>query len=389
MDRDNKQKQRLDQFVISLLFFLLLSLPAWGQQWEEISSPSGLHLWDLVFVDNSVGYAAGPNHVIKTEDGGYTWDHIPLSGMAEEKYGASISFINHQEVVVGRNDLGLWKTEDGGTTWKVWNDTITGISRRLHLDSSGSGWYLVEKQLWRTTRGEEWVLNSLELPPDFAGGRQLGRDWECCFSNNFRDMYWFDRDYGIVVGGYGEDRKQADLYDMGRMHTTYDGGKSWKEWEITRVLAAVLGGIIVGPNPEKIWIVGSGEQLYIGHAMSWNIMLPRGGPDYEKFRPTSSMSGGAPHLNWWFSTGFILDEQTGWIAGTRIMRTEDGGETWTVEYGPGDELNPEWILRMVRVDNRLIAVGWRGRILMREIGGSSTGISPASWGTLKREIADD
>ena len=305
--------------------------------------------------------------------------------MAEEKYGASISFINHQEVVVARNDLGLWKTEDGGTTWKVQNDTITGISRRLHLDSSGSGWYLVEKQLWRTTRGEEWVLNSLELPPDFKS-RRLGQGSDCCYRNNFRDMHWFDRDHGIVVGGYGIDQRQSDIQDHGRMHTTYDGGESWREWEI----GTVLGGVIVGPNPEKIWVVGSGEQLLIGHHIWWTIMLPDGGPGYqsEYSRHTHYMSGWAPELNWWFSTGFILDEQTGWIAGTRIMRTEDGGETWTVEYGPGDELDAEWILRMVRVDNRLIAVGWHGRILMREIGGSSTGISPTSWGEVKREFPE-
>ena len=81
MDGDNKQEQRLDQsFVIFLLIFLLLSLPAWGQQWEEISSPSGLHLWDLVFVDNSVGYAAGSNHVMKTEDGGLYLGSYPPSG---------------------------------------------------------------------------------------------------------------------------------------------------------------------------------------------------------------------------------------------------------------------------------------------------------------------
>ena len=357
---------------------------------EEVQS-SGSHLWDLVFVDDSVGYAAGANDIMKTEDGGYTWDHITLPGMSEKKYGASISFMDSQEGVVARNDLGLWKTEDGGTTWEALTDTITGTSRRLLLNQFGMGWYLTDKQLWRATErgGERWRLIDLELPPD-RRDRPLGQGIRCCYSNDFRDMHWFDREHGqhgIVVGGFQVDVGASDKFDYGRIFVTYDGGESWARSEPYQPRVTRIGGILAFQG--LLWIVGSGEQLHIGYPGSWREIFPDGGPDYSL--PVRYMSGWAPDLNWWFSTGFILDEQTGWTAGTRILHTTDGGETWTVEYGPYKKRTPDWVYhgwirRMERAGNNLIAVGWHGQILMRSIDDIPTSVRPASWGTVKKEV---
>ena len=379
--------------MIALISFLLLSLPSWGQQWEEVHPPSGEHLWDLVFVDEAVGYASGANHIMKTEDGGFTWNRISLPGTSEE-YGSSIAFMNPQEGIVARNDLGLWVTEDGGSTWEVLNDTITGVSRRLMLNQYEQGWYLTDKQLWRTKGRGSWVLNPLELPPDRKTGRGLGMEAgdACCYRNDFRDMHWFDHEHGrngIVAGGYQVDTGQADRHDYGRIFVTFDGGESWVQSEPYQPRMTRIGGILA--FQDLLWIVGSGEQLYIGYPGFWKEILPRGGPGYDF--PVRYMSGWAPSLNWWFSAGFILDEQTGWIAGTRILHTTDGGETWNLEYGPIDSDERvdvyNWITRMTRVGNRIMAVGWHGIILMRHIEDTPTSIRSVTWGQIKKEMAGE
>ena len=105
-------------------------------------------------------------------------------------------------------------------------------------------------------------------------------------------------------------------------------------------------------------------------------------------------------LTWaddYFNTGVALDEQIVWIAGSRIVHTTDGGETWTVEYGKYSphlmreeakytpDYKPGEITRMARAGNRIVAVGRYSQILIRNIEDTPTGISPTSWGVLKRE----
>ena len=97
-----------------------------GKTWSQSYNTSDGHIYDFYFADGNTGYAAGQNEIIKTVDGGNTWNI--LTGSPSEIY-----FIHFADILNGiaigkghytGGDWGVWtsaifSTSDGGTTWKM------------------------------------------------------------------------------------------------------------------------------------------------------------------------------------------------------------------------------------------------------------------------------
>ena len=98
--------------------------PDGGVSWARIALPSGSNVTSVHFVNEKVGYAIGPNTLLRTENGGETWAAQAIaSGNAFRTIDCSTE-LNCLLTVTGGNQL--IETTDGGKT-----DTVKTTSSQL------------------------------------------------------------------------------------------------------------------------------------------------------------------------------------------------------------------------------------------------------------------
>ena len=261
MGGNRKQKR------ICLIALLLPSL-CWGE-WRE-SQPVSWDLHDLVFVDNT-GWAVGDNGILKTGNFGNSWT------VYEDVGGSAIWFWDEQRGLLTGSSSGLWRTQDGGSTWNEISSSIPfeqpTISfhqspRRLFFHDDNRGWLLLLGSLWRTfDGGESWEESTLELPEDAERHTRTEMNHSCCYNHSLRDMYFLNEHEGYVVGGYRVQEGMGDKIDRGLIYETLDGGETWNRTSSrfqsysgsSQSLKYILGGVFGASG--IAWLVGSGEMV--------------------------------------------------------------------------------------------------------------------------------
>jgi photosystem II stability/assembly factor-like uncharacterized protein len=94
-----------------------------GKSWKKLASPTQETLVSIDFVDNRNGWICSRNSIIKTINGGESWEIIYGKDLGEG-YFRDIKFLNENIgfAVGGKGSFGsigfLIKTEDGGKTWQ-------------------------------------------------------------------------------------------------------------------------------------------------------------------------------------------------------------------------------------------------------------------------------
>lgn len=83
-----------------------------GDTWIPLTTGTTLDLFGICFIDNNNGFAVGNNVIIKTSDGGSSWNIINTSDLFTSVYFTSIS-AGYAGTVYGS----VYKTSDGGVTW--------------------------------------------------------------------------------------------------------------------------------------------------------------------------------------------------------------------------------------------------------------------------------
>lgn len=262
-----------------------------GFTWERIELDFDLFFNSVFFTDDSVGWLAGENGVIKkTENGGRIWtDQTP-----KIEHWAKIYFINESIgfVLGGRTVL---RTTDGGSNWNEVLNKSNVSFRSIQFIDSNHGW-IAPKGVGTTDRDRLFRTSD-----QGASWEEIGFVW------NVRDISFIDS-----LRGYGVTRS-------GQIWKTSDGGENWGEIE-NYTKSSELNSISFA-NSTVGWAVG-------GHGM---IHKTENGGDNWFVQGT--MGGGI--LN-----AFFLDPFNGWIVTglSKITRTNDGGKNWetTVVQGTTD-----------------------------------------------------
>ena len=116
---------------LTLLVAMTITLSNFAQStWYQMSVPTGQNLNDIQFVTDQVGYIGGDSlALLKTIDGGLTWNEVNHQGLANQMSADHIQEIEFTSELIGyvtlENGPFLYKTIDGGLNWaQVQNNQI-------------------------------------------------------------------------------------------------------------------------------------------------------------------------------------------------------------------------------------------------------------------------
>lgn len=180
----------------------------------------------------------------------------------------------------------IFRTSDGGQSWKVQDSSTT---RQLYdVD-------FVDEQ-------NGWIVGLSGLVLRTANG---GNTWERQESGTDKHLFavdFVDTEHGVAVG------------DWGIIITTADGGRTWVSHELT---TDVILNDVVLVSPSQGWIAG--ELGTILHTDDGGNTWTRQETGLDK-----TLFG-----------VFFKDAERGWAVGidALILRTVDGGRTWTAQNG--------------------------------------------------------
>jgi photosystem II stability/assembly factor-like uncharacterized protein len=201
-------------------------------------------------------------------------------------------------------------TDDGGITWQKQENEAEYYLEGVHFVNSFEGWAVGDRILHTNDGGKTWEIQ-VNRPPD---------RW-------FYDVSFVNTKEGWVVGGKPGVKKKGQPDDQpipndGIVLHTIDGGKAWEE--------KVLG--------ENVLPYGVN---FISSARGWIAATESifdtsdGGITWTKRR--LRMPGKVDDPGVW-QGAYFLNENKGWVVGSKIIVTSDGGKSWEIQEEYLDDL---------------------------------------------------
>lgn len=286
--------------------------------WRPQDSGCLTELTSVCAIDSLNAWASAENGIIvRTTDGGATWERIPES---DKFHFRDIAFTSHNNGWIGgfddKNNALLLNTGNGGYNWMRFSATTENSVEEYFWINADIGY------LAGTSGNIEKSVNS-------------GLDWQVLQSGNREDLlnlYFLNADTGWVVGKYG-----TILY-------TNNGGQIWTP-QSTGIFSDLMDVHFVSP---KIGFVVTADG---------KILKTQDGGENWYDQTISDES-----LN---SVEFI-NPNLGYIAGANgvILKTRNAGASWIIDNsGTTDDLNDLVVLTQTCG----WAVGDNGRILKLDL----------------------
>jgi len=280
--------------------------------WTRLATLPNATVHDVAFASATVGYAAAElGQIWKTEDGGNTWKLILNRGFPYYYYGMALSGQN--VIASGFDDSNsegiLTQSKDGGSTWS--NDVVlstnawAGRVRFVHglkngLAMSGEG-LASPNAAWSRVKPGKWT----QVTPDPNGG-------------------WFGYQFTLL--------KDQTAYASGiTFCKSANTGSTWT----------------CGPPADSVF---DGPTQFVSDTVGWT----GGGeisPQVEGWlhRTTdggTTWSGRVLNAPWPIRQIEFLDKKTGWATGGSIYSavggiyySSDGGKTWNEDLATTDEVD--------------------------------------------------
>jgi photosystem II stability/assembly factor-like uncharacterized protein len=170
-----------------------------GENWGVIYSDS-LPIWDIYFLNDSLGWAVGGEYwskglILKTTDKGNSWQRMLLP---INNYCAAIKMSNDSVgFIVGGDPMKIWKTENGGNYWDlVLQDYSSSNQYDISLINDSIG-FAVGSKLFKTSDGgvnwEEFSLPLLSYRSVFTYNNKC---WITASGFNYSHIL-YTSDYGL------------------------------------------------------------------------------------------------------------------------------------------------------------------------------------------------
>ena len=294
------------------LLSILINLPALFAQstWKILPNAPDLgkgRYEDLYFVNERIGWAVNESRIIKTTDGGDSWQ----TQFFENSF-RSISFADSLRGWAGTLTGRLFQTNDGGQIWRRIDTLITPAPSGVCDLSAVSSLVVFGSGRWSG-------------PTNFLVSLDGGLSWQNRSLDQFASLLVGCKFLSPTTGFVGGASPNPD--EGGVVLYTEDGGASWQTrhktmrrnehiWNIIFVTPEVGYATIQNPfqNPTNF------DTLAI-------IKTIDGGQDWQR----KGIAKASTSFRYAESIGF-LTEQKGWVGsgvGNGLYETDDGGDSWT------------------------------------------------------------
>lgn len=349
--------------------------------------------YGVEFLNDDVGFAVGQTYdggdiafVLKTTDGGQSW--IRLTTHQFEYIVRDIEIGENGEIILagGKEQYGetesnaVYISEDEGQTWSVISDA-GGPLQWNAVDKTGGNWIAV---------GYTGAI-TLFTPASDALGSSIVTGLDII------DIEFYDESHGLLATG---GKVQGTLF------TTSDGGDTWQK-------SLALDGrkdfsSVSFADENNVWAVGTdhwtGDSVWLVYyspdaGNNWvqiDIDLPvfEKTDDMQKVQFVTSQTGfikaggkllkttdgGATwtevevtgdYSNSDFHTFQFIDENTGWLVGNdEIAATPDGGDSWTIQYEQDNRSNEINALYFFDASTGYVVID-RGDMMKTDDGGAT------------------
>ncbi len=169
-----------------------------GEDWEiqQIDMEGIQHITAVYFLNETLGWAISFPNVLKTVDGGITWEIYETEA---EEFFTDIFFVDAKIGYISGNDGQILKSINGGRDWQVLGSVTDNSLLALHFVTGLRGWAVgVNGTMIETSDGGlSWAVH------DFMTSRIL------------HSVTFSSTSTGWIVG------------DQGMVYKTIDAGESW------------------------------------------------------------------------------------------------------------------------------------------------------------------
>jgi photosystem II stability/assembly factor-like uncharacterized protein len=325
---------------IFLFLFTLAGVSACNTPNISKKDPSPVHNWqklntveykgkqdDIFFVNSKVGwYGNGQGYIYKTTDGGLSWKEmfhqtgtfVRALGFIDEKIGFAGN-IGPDYFPGVTDDKPLYQTKDGGISWTpikaITGKMLKGVCAIDVLKSQFINSGVLDNRVTIRAAGR------VGGPAKMATSRDGGKTWKTQDLSNLAgmilDVKFVDEATGFICAASHPSSEKS----KGRILKTSDGGDNWKMVYESK-----------GPN-ELVWKCSfPSDQVGYGTLQSYDqnpkntqryvVKTTDGGNTWKEIPLVND------HSVKEFGIGF-LNETTGWVgAFNGGYFTNDGGNTW-------------------------------------------------------------
>ena len=341
-------------------FLLLFSIPLFaapfnsdqfkGMQWREVGPYRGgrsAAVEGIISQPNTYYFGATGGGVWKTIDGGQTWKNVSdgffggsIGAVAVSDWDPNVVYAGGGEVTVRGNVShgdGVWRSTDAGRTW-----TKAGLPSSRHIPR-------IRIHPRNPDLVYAAVLGHLFGPSSDRGvyrSKDGGKTWErILFANenagavdlvmdptNARILYastWRVRraPYSLESGGEGS-----------ALWKSTDGGDTWKNISRNKGLpkkALGIIGVTVSPsNPQNVYAILEAEDGGVFRSRD-------GGDTWEKTNESRDLRQRA----WYYSRIYAdpKDDDAVYVLNVRFHKSKDGGKTFTTIATPHGDNHDLWI----------------------------------------------
>ncbi len=197
-----------------------------GGAWDAIYLQPVLQNTELTavdFLDDLNGVIAGESdNIWMTQNGGGSWDFVAADAPDYGGYASAVSYVSSSQIYIAGGGL-LIKTNNGGLSWETVDMEDAGSVREVQFLDSDHGWLLVSggdegiKTLVTSDGGDTWETGEFPLVP---GVGDPGDDY------TVHDFTMLSRHVGWAVGSdYGN---LTGTSYQSVIFKTVDGGLTWE-----------------------------------------------------------------------------------------------------------------------------------------------------------------
>lgn len=324
-----------------------------GANWTYISLPDRVGMiQDIEMKDDLVGLAIGDNGcMIKTTNGGLTWTLLNHYGTYT---GEDVVYSGNNAVMVGQN--GAFYSRDGGKTFKP--SLVSPTDPGVGTDQFNATSFLSPSKAVAMGYGG-YAYFSNDTGATFTQGAYT---W---FVGTFYDVAYHATSNTIFAVGRAADG--AKNYTV-----TTNGGSNWTARQMPGAFDIRR---IVFLNDQLAFATGS-DSLNQFKAAAW--YSTDGGTTWKRSTVAGIETGNssAYDVN-------MIDANNGWLVGSKIWKTTDGGKNWAV-VTPGITVGNMRGVYFKNAQNGFVS-GTLGYMIETTDGGNTwTQLNPRTRGTLKR-----